>query len=227
MELKATSVSKRFMRKSGEANYFEAVRPCDMCLRGGEVTVLMGRSGSGKTTLLTMLAGLLTPSTGNVELDGRDIYALSDRELSFIRASRFAVLPQGTGAIGSLTAMENILLPVSLAGKNADADLKKRISFLMEALGISQIENAFPKELSGGELRRMAIVRALCLSPDFIFADEPTGDLDDENTRTVLSLLKDEATRGAAVMMVSHEQEAARFADRLFYMNAGELSLRQ
>ncbi|MBQ3668826.1 MAG: ATP-binding cassette domain-containing protein, partial [Clostridia bacterium] len=123
--------------------------------------------------------------------------------------------------------MENILLPVSLAGKNADADLKKRISFLMEALGIFQIENAFPKELSGGELRRMAIVRALCLTPDFIFADEPTGDLDDENTRTVLSLLKAEAGRGAAVMMVSHEQEAARCADRLFYMNAGELSLRQ
>lgn len=221
MELKALGVSKRYLRAVGGANYFEAVKNTDITLAGGSVSVLMGRSGSGKTTLLTMLAGLLTPSTGQVLLDGQDIYALGDRQLSKLRAARMAVIPQGTSAISSLSVMENILLPASLAGKQApEAEAKS----LMEQLDIAKLKDALPARLSGGELRRMAIVRALCLKPDLIFADEPTADLDDENSLLTLQLLKNAAQAGAAVLIVSHESEAASYADMLYRMNDGTLA---
>ncbi len=220
MELQAKGISKRYMRASGSANYFEAVKTTDLILSGGTVTVLMGRSGSGKTTLLTLLAGLLTPSEGQVLLDGQDIYALSDKRLSALRAQRTAVIPQGSNAISSMSVIENILLPASLTGKPAPLEAARE---RMQRLDIAHLENALPSELSGGELRRLAIVRALCHSPDFIFADEPTADLDDGNSAVTLSLLREEADHGAAVLIVSHESDAANFADVLYRMNDGVL----
>ena len=220
MELTAVNLTRRYLRASADANYFEAVHPTDITLRGGEMTVLMGRSGSGKTTLLTMLAGLLQPTSGTVTLDGQDLYVLSDTDLSRLRSRRFAVIPQGASAISSLTVTENILFPAYLAGKKPDAQRAER---LMERLGILSLRNVRPGELSGGELRRMALVRALAVQPDFIFADEPTADLDDENTAAVLSILRETADRGAAVFVVTHENEAASSAHRLLRMNAGAI----
>ena len=221
MELIAAGVSRRFLRHTGDSNAFEAVRPADLTLRSGEMTVLTGRSGSGKTTLLTMLAGLLTPSSGSVSLDGRDLYRLSDTALSGLRARHFAVIPQGASAISSLSVMENILFPAMLAGKKAPASEAEAI---MRRLGILDLRSARPGELSGGELRRMAVTRALAGSPDFIFADEPTADLDDENTAMVLTLLREAAQNGAAVFVVTHEKDAAAYADRLLHMDAGTLT---
>lgn len=221
MELTALNLSRRYLRATGDANCFEAVHPVDLTLRGGEMTLLSGRSGSGKTTLLTMLSGLLRPSTGTVALDGRDLYSLSDADLSKLRAARFAVIPQGASAISSLTLMENILFPAALAGKPQPTD---RARALMERLDILSLARVWPGELSGGELRRMAIVRALAASPDVIFADEPTADLDDENTAAVLELLRETAHQGAVVFTVSHEPDAASYADRLLRMNAGTVT---
>ena len=220
MKLIAEGISRRYLRRSSEANFFEAVQPSDLTLRDGEMTVLMGRSGSGKTTLLTMLAGLLTPTSGKVTLEGKDLYSLSDKELSALRARRFAVIPQGISAVSSLTVMENILFPAILTGKRAPAEKAETI---MERLGILNLRNAWPGELSGGELRRMAVTRALAAEPGFIFADEPTADLDDENTDTVLSLLREAAGHGTSVFVVTHETGAAAFAHRLFRMDAGSL----
>ena len=220
MELTADRICQRYLRRRGEANFFEAVHPVSLTLSGGEMTVLTGRSGSGKTTLLTMLAGLLRPSEGVVKLDGKDLYALPDAELSALRAGRIAVVPQAASAVASLTAEENILLPASLAGKKLPADEARG---LMERLGILSLRRAWPRELSGGELRRMAICRALAAHPDFLFADEPTADLDDENTVLVLGLLRDAANRGAAVFVVTHEREAAGYADRVLRMHDASL----
>ena len=218
MTLKAENVSRRYMRKTGQANYFYAVRDASLELRPGEVTVLMGRSGSGKTTLLHMLSGLLTPTEGRVMLGDTDLYALGDAALSKLRNEKIAVVPQGRSAIDSLTVLENVLLP-GMMYTSGDINEARR---WLEALDIAHLADAQPAELSGGELRRMAIARALAQRPVALLADEPTGDLDDANTERVLTVLKEAARNGnVAVLIVSHDSEAERYADGLYRMDGG------
>ena len=221
MQLNAEGLSKRYFRKTGEANFFEAVKRVDFSLRPGRVTLLMGRSGSGKTTLLHMMAGLLKPSEGRVTLGETDLYALDDAPLSRLRNERIAVVPQARSAVETLTVRENLLLPGLLGGGKEDEAAAQR---WMERLGIASLADSRPKELSGGELRRMAIARAMMRSPEVLMADEPTGDLDDENTALVLGLLREAAGNGAAVLIVSHEAEALAYADEAFRMDAGVLT---
>jgi len=219
MTLKAENLSRRYMRKTGLANYFYAVKGVSLELRPGEVTVLMGRSGSGKTTLLHMLSGLLTPSEGRVWLGDTDLYALDDRALSRLRNQKIGVVPQGRSAIDSLTVLENVLLPERMYG---GGDENNALRWL-EALEIVQLKDARPAELSGGELRRMAIARAMAQDPAVLLADEPTGDLDDVSTGRVLTVLKEAATGGMAVLIVSHDSEAERYADGLYRMDGGAI----
>ncbi len=221
MRMKAENISKRYFRKNGDANYFLAVKPLNLELNAGETAVLMGRSGSGKTTLLNMLCGLLSPTEGEVWMDDTSLYSLDDKALSRLRSERIGVVPQGRSAIDTLTVMENILLPAKLYGRPLPVENARQ---WMERLGIAPLRDAQPAELSGGELRRMAIVRALAQSPDFLFADEPTGDLDDENTRLVLSALRDYVhEQKKAVFIVTHENDAMQYADRSFRMDGGQL----
>ena len=248
--LRAENLSKRYFRKTGGANHFFAVKGASLALNPGEVTLLAGRSGSGKTTLLNMLAGLLTPTEGKVWLDDIDLYAMDDAPLSKLRGACIAMIPQGRSAIETLTVLENILLPRQLCGEeghfacgkiippkagwlrpNQRFGLRCRSDVEMaekwlNALGIAHLMNARPAELSGGELRRMAIARALASSAPVILADEPTGDLDDENTGIVLDLLRDAARKeGRAVLLVSHDGEAARIADCLYRMDGGVIKV--
>ena len=218
MELRAENISRRYFRKRGEANFFEAVKPVSLTLRGGKMTVLKGRSGSGKTTLLHMLAGLLNPSEGKVFLDDTDLYALEDAELSRVRNEKIGVVPQGRSAVDTLTVYENILLPGLLYGGKLRTEAAES---WMEALDISSLRDVMPAELSGGELRRMAIARTLTADPDVILADEPTGDLDNENTVIVLDALRQAAKAGKAVLVVSHEDDVEAYADEVIRMDAG------
>lgn len=221
--LRAENLSKRYFRKTGGANHFFAVKDGNLELRPGEVTLLAGRSGSGKTTLLNMLSGLLTPTEGKVWLDDIDLYRMDDASLSKLRGECIGVIPQGRSAIETLTVLENILLPRQLCGESKDT---KSAAHWLDALGIAHLMNARPAELSGGELRRMAIARALASSAPVILADEPTGDLDDENTALVLDLLRDAAKKdGRAVLLVSHDGEAARIADSLYRMDGGAIKV--
>ena len=222
MVIKADAVSRRFFRKTGGANYFYAVSPLTMDVEGGKVAVLTGRSGSGKTTLLNMLSGLLEPSGGKVWVDGTDLYSLDDRALSRLRSEKIGVVPQGRSAIDSLTVLENILLPVGLYGRPVPAQAASR---WMERLGILHLREAFPAELSGGELRRMAIVRALVQNPEALLADEPTGDLDGENTQRVCSALRGYAhEQKKAVLIVTHDNDALQYADLVYRMEDGRLT---
>ena len=222
MILKAENLTMRYMRRSGQANYFYAVRDASLQLRPGEVTVLMGRSGSGKTTLLHMLSGLLTPTGGRVLLGEMDLYTLGDRALSRLRNEKIAVVPQGRSAIDSLTVLENVLLPGAMVG----IEDQKTARHWLEVLGIEPLADTRPAELSGGELRRMAIARALARNPAVLLADEPTGDLDDASTRQVLDVLGDAARdRGAAVLIVSHDSEAASCADAMARLDGGVLTV--
>ncbi|MBQ8095160.1 MAG: ABC transporter ATP-binding protein [Clostridia bacterium] len=223
MVIKAENIAKRYFRKTGRANNFFAVKPVSLDIRSGGTAVLMGRSGSGKTTLLNMLSGLLSPTEGRVLIDDRDLYSLDDKALSLLRSEKIGVVPQGRSAVDTLTVFENILLPAALYGR---AQPEKEAQMWMERLNIADLRDVRPAELSGGELRRMAIVRALAHNPEVLFADEPTGDLDDENTHLVLSAFQEYAhEKNKAVFIVTHESDALGYADLVYRMEDGNLTV--
>lgn len=221
MIIEATGLTKEFARARGGKRLFTAVHPLDIGLEERQLTVVSGHSGSGKSTLANMLAGILTPTAGHVRLDGTDLYSLRDEELSRLRNERIGLVPQGHTALRALTVLDNVLLPSVLYSKNeTPAD---RARELLAAVGLGDLADAAPTELSGGELRRMAIARALLMDPAIVIADEPTAGLDSANATTVLTLLRDAADRGTAVLVVSHEAEAQRFADHSYVMEDGHL----
>ena len=221
MIIEATGLTKEFARARGGKRLFTAVHPLDIGLEERQLTLVSGHSGSGKSTLANMLAGILTPTAGHVRLDGTDLYSLRDEELSRLRNERIGLVPQGHTALRALTVLDNVLLPSILYSK--DEAPAERARELLVAVGLDDLADAAPTELSGGELRRMAIARALLMDPAIVIADEPTAGLDSANATAVLTLLRDAADRAAAVLVVSHEAEAQRFADRSYVMEDGHL----
>ena len=221
MAVIAEGVSMVYKRSGKTGCSFTALENTSIAIESGRITVISGRSGSGKTTLLNILAGLLRPSSGTVFYDGTDIYALDDERLSVFRNKHIGYVPQGQSALANLTVLENLMLPLSLAG-GGDGGTKAR--HLLEEVGISALADAYPDELSGGELRRLAAARALVNTPEVIFADEPTNDLDDENTALVLGLLKKAAEDGAAVVLVTHEALPENYADTIYRTESGKIT---
>lgn len=222
MILTAEGISRNFFRNGKGTNFFCAVEPTDFQLEEGKLTEIVGRSGSGKTTFINMIGGLLTPTDGKVFLNGEDLYALEEDRRSVMRNRLIGIIPQGQTGLGSFTVLENVLAPVAMY---KDPSLKKnRAVELLKLMEIDDLENVYSNELSGGELRRMSIARALINEPEIIIADEPTGDLDDDTTEMVLKLLKGCAEAGAAVLMVTHERAALSYADILYRMEKGVLS---
>ena len=222
MLIEATSLTKEFPRARKGTRLFTAVHPVDLALEEGQLTVVTGHSGSGKSTLLTMLAGMLTPTAGTVSLGGQDLYAMGDEERSRLRNERIGLIPQGHTALRSLTVLENVLLPSVLYAGGEHST--KRAEELLASVGLSDLADARPNELSGGELRRVAVARALLMRPSVVLADEPTAGLDAQNAADVLRLLREAADGGAGVLIVTHESEARRYADRTFAMDAGRLT---
>ena len=222
MNVRAEQIAKEFLRERQGTNRFQAVKQTDFQLLGGEVAVMTGRSGSGKSTLLNMIAGLLVPTSGKIYIDDVDIYSLSDKELSKFRNTKIGVIPQGQTALHSLNVLENVCLPCTLYGEEMPESFAME---LLERLDIADLRDIMPSELSGGEMRRMAIARALIKKPSVILADEPTGDLDDENTKIVFEFLQSVAKeQNSAVFIVTHENDGANYADRLYNMNAGTIA---
>lgn len=220
IRIKASGISRRFFRKGRDsAQYFEAVAPTDFQLASGELVVLKGRSGSGKSTLLNMMAGLLEPTEGTVLLDGQDLYALDDISLSRLRNEHIGVIPQGQTALHDLTAVQNVMLPYLVYRQ--DDGCEERALELLACFGMRELADSYPSELSGGELRRVCLARALVCAPGVLFADEPTGNLDDQNTHAVLETLRTFANDGVAVFVVTHEKAAEAYADRILRMDAG------
>ena len=226
MILEARSTEKWYLRGKGESNRMFAVRNADLILEPGKAAVLTGRSGSGKTTLLNMMAGLLTPDGGTVLLDGKNLYDMDDDSLSRLRNRHFGMIPQGADVLPDLTVMENILLAQGIyrdqTGVSA-AQAEERGRKLLEQMEIGLLSDARAKELSGGERRRLCVARALAGNPEFVFADEPTSDLDDANTGIILSVLRHAADSGCAVLIVTHDAAACEYADNRFKMDGGIL----
>lgn len=222
MELRAENISQDFLRDSAREGYIVAVAETDLCLSSGTVTAVMGRSGSGKSTLLHILGGLLPPVTGKVFVGTTDLYALSEDARAELRSSSLGIVPQQLMSLRALTVRENVLLSALLYGR--EQGVSAHADALMERLGIAHLAQVYPSELSGGELRRMMIARALAGTPQILLLDEPTGDLDAENTRRVLELVRETADAGTAVLLVTHERAAASYADVCYTMAEGRLT---
>lgn len=198
-----------------------ALRGVGLHISAGEFVAIMGPSGSGKSTLLHLLGALDTPTTGRAFFHGRDLQSLSDRERSLLRRSRIGFIFQFFNLLPTLTAGENVALPLLLAGQ-ARRRARDSASAALEGVGLGDRAGHFPEELSGGEMQRVAIARALVAEPEAILCDEPTGNLDSASSKDILALLRELPRAGQrAVVVVTHDPEAAAYADRLVHIRDG------
>ncbi len=198
-----------------------ALRGADVDLRRGEFTAIMGPSGSGKSTLMHILAGLDSPTEGSVTIDGVEIGRLKDRELTKLRRDKVGFIFQSFNLLPTLTAQENIVLPLTIAGRKVD---QRWLADLVETVGLADRLTHKPSELSGGQQQRVAVARALVGRPAVLFADEPTGNLDSKTGDEVLGLLRRSADElGQTTIMVTHDAHAASVADRVLFLKDGEI----
>jgi len=195
-----------------------ALRGATFAVEAGEVVALYGRSGSGKSTLLHLLAGLDSPTRGRVEVEGRDLEALGERGRTRLRRTRIGFVFQFFNLLPTLTAQENVLLALELAGRPDPAAAREALA----SVGLGGMEERFPHELSGGEQQRVAIARAVVKRPALILADEPTGNLDTRTGDDVLDLLAGRCREsGATLIMATHSPRTSRVADRVLRMADG------
>ena len=214
----ATDLSRRY--GEGEAAV-DALRGVSLSVGSGELVAVMGPSGSGKSTLMHLLAALDKPTAGRVEIAGRDVGTLSDRDVTLLRREHIGFVFQFFNLLPMLSAEENIRLPLSIAGEKPDpaffADLLNRV-------GLTDRRTHRPSELSGGQQQRVAIARALVSQPTVVFADEPTGNLDSTTGHEILELLRSSAEElGQTMVMVTHDAHAAEIADRVLFLADGSI----
>ena len=209
-------------RRYGEGDAaVDALRGVSVDFAAGRFTAIMGPSGSGKSTLMNVLAGLDRPTEGTVALDGVEITGLDDGKLTQLRRDKLGFVFQFFNLLPVLTAEENIVLPLSIAGRDAD---KAWVDQLIETIGLDDRRTHRPSQLSGGQQQRVAIARALASRPAVIFADEPTGNLDSKASDDILVLLRRAVDEfGQTVVMVTHDAHAASFADQLVVLVDGQV----
>jgi putative ABC transport system ATP-binding protein len=199
-----------------------ALRGVDLDLPVGRFTAIMGPSGSGKSTLMHCLAGLDTPTSGSVVVAGRPLQDMDDTALTVFRREHVGFVFQSFNLLPMLTAGQNVLLPLELAGRRVDAETRARYDLVVDVLGIGDRLGHRPSELSGGQQQRVAIARALVSRPAIVFADEPTGNLDSETSAEVLGFLRRSVRElGQTVVMVTHEDSAAAYADDVVVITDG------
>ena len=187
------------------------LQPLDLSVPAGQCLAIIGPSGSGKSTLLGLIAGLDSPSGGSILIDGTDITRLDEDALARLRGEKIGFVFQVFHLVPSLTALENILVPMEIAGRR---DARRRAQTLLDEVGLHDRGHHYPSQLSGGEQQRTAIARALANDPPLILADEPTGNLDTSNGRHILDLLVQmKRARGATLVLVTHDRSVAAIAD--------------
>jgi putative ABC transport system ATP-binding protein len=199
----------------------QALRGVSVAFASGHFAAIMGPSGSGKSTLMHLLAGLDRPTAGSVVVDGAELATLDDRALTRLRRDRLGFVFQAFNLVPVLSAEENIVLPLTLAGKKPD---REWLTQLIDAVGLGDRLSHRPSELSGGQQQRVAVARALIHRPAVVFADEPTGNLDSKSSDEVLALLRQAADEfGQTVVMVTHDAHAASVADRIVVLSDGRI----
>ena len=218
----AVVVADDVTRRYGQGDTaVDALRGVSLAVDQGKLTAVMGPSGSGKSTLMHILAGLDRPDSGAVTIAGTEITALGDDELTKLRRSHIGFVFQFFNLLPMLTAEENIVLPLSIAGEKPDAEWFRD---LIDKVGLADRLTHRPAELSGGQQQRVAIARALVSRPTVLFADEPTGNLDSATGGEILALMRDSVTSyGQTTVMVTHEARAAAIADRILFLADGNI----
>jgi len=205
------------------ANRLQVLHGVDLDVEPGEVVLLMGPSGSGKTTLLSIMGCILRATSGSVQIAGREITNLGERELPEVRLKHIGFIFQGFNLFPTLTVAENVELTLDLKGIRGDK-ARKEARRLLDQVGLAAKDDAFPADLSGGQKQRVAIARALAGSPDVILADEPTAALDSHSGRTVMEMMRELAHQhGRAVVVVTHDSRVLEFGDRIVGMEDGRI----
>jgi len=214
----ATAVTRRY--GDGESAV-DALRGVTIEVPSGQFTAVMGPSGSGKSTLMHLLAGLDTPSAGTVEIGGEDITTMNDKQLTKLRRRHIGFVFQQFNLLPTLSAEENIVLPLSIGGRKVD---KADLEALIARVGLQERRGHRPSQLSGGQQQRVAIARALISRPTVLFADEPTGNLDSASGAEILALLREAVELdGQTTLMVTHDPRAAAAADRVVFIADGRI----
>lgn len=219
MNILETTQLKKIYGKGETA--VSALDGVDLTIENASFTAIVGTSGSGKSTLLHMLGGLDRPTIGKVLVDGKDIFALKEEELTIFRRRKIGFVFQNYNLVPVLTVLENIMLPIELDGKKPDNEYIGRIISL---LGLKSKLDNLPNNLSGGQQQRVAIARALASKPAIILADEPTGNLDSKTSSDVLGLLKITSSRfNQTIVMITHNEEIAQMADNIIHIEDGKI----
>ncbi len=199
-----------------------AVRDVSLTVDRGEFIVVTGRSGSGKSTLLNMMAGLTNPTSGEVLMDGVEVWKRLDGEQSRLRSQKIGFIFQFPSLLPSLTVLENVSLPVGFASASGDPDRRKRAAELLETVGLTGKVSAYPRQLSAGQQQRVVIARTLVNQPELLLADEATSNLDEQTEREIMDLLlKIRAQTGVTILLVSHATELVKYCTRSLTMVAG------
>ena len=209
MEIRLEDIVKNYSRGRREFTVLDKV---SFDIPAGRFTLITGDSGIGKSTLLGIIAGLIRPTSGKVFYDDKEITASNDDELSTIRNAHLGIVTQESDLIPYLTLEDNIRLTYEINNRGKVLD-DSSFDEVLNALGLSELKSSYPSEMSGGEIKRAAVARALLIDPEVIIMDEPTANLDRKNVRNVLRLLRMYSDKGSTVIISSHEEEAAAFAD--------------
>ena len=216
--IKTENLSKSFKRGS---NTLFAVKNVNFTLEEGDFVNIIGRSGSGKSTFLNLLSGLLKPTEGKIFAKGKDMSDFSDREISKYRNEVIGFVPQSLGTLPNLNVLENVSLPYYLFKRDDSA--YEKAAMLLDLMGILHLKDDFPKNLSGGELKRVLIARSMINSPELLILDEPTSDLDKNTTMEIMDLLKKINSKGTALIIVTHELDILKYGNTLCQMEDGSL----
>jgi putative ABC transport system ATP-binding protein len=201
----------------------EIIRDISLEIPDRQFVAIMGPSGSGKSTLLGLIAGLDWPTSGSIEIDGTEITRLSEDKMAVLRGRKLGFVFQAYHLVPTLTALENVMLPMEMLGDNVNA-AKPRAEYLLESVGLIDRRTHYPTQLSGGEQQRVALARAFMMKPSVLFADEPTGNLDSSNGQHVLELLlRLNTVEGATLILVTHDQALASHADRHIFLADGKV----
>ena len=217
--IKITNVNKQY---SGGNEIVEALRGVDISIEAGEFITIMGQSGSGKSTLLSVLGGMNHPTSGEVEMAGVHLYRLPGEQLADFRAQNLGFVFQSFHLIPYLTALENVMLPLAIV-KRKGTEKTAAAKRAMERVGLGSKADRLPNQLSGGEQERVAIARAIVNNPQILLADEPTGNLDSKTSDDVMALFRELNDSGQTVVMVTHNQENCRYADRSINLRDGKV----
>lgn len=213
----------RQLRKSlyGGGHRVDILNGIDLTIPSGQFVAIIGASGSGKTTLLSLMAGLDTPTSGNIVVDGKDITKLKEDELTALRARRFGFIFQNFHLIPTLTALENVVLAGEL---NATPGVGKKSEDLLGVVGLADRMHHYPAQLSGGEQQRLCLARAFVNDPEIVLADEPTGNLDSKNSEHILGLLLElHRVQQATIVLVTHEPDIAEKTQRILTLADGAI----